>query len=201
MPRERRVRCRDIETACPRKRSACPRAQLDEVFSSLALRVQVEGVHFRFSLRPGLGRPVTSRTEAAEEAERLRLAIRAGAAADSNARRPAGAGPDVSCVAEIWKERRGDQLVRPRDNVLPPRADSGVRPARPRWSDDSEHATRSIRTGRCRSVSRCTEDGKGAPRARSTTISSCCARCSTGRSVEATSSDAVQDRHGTSRHT
>jgi hypothetical protein len=60
------------------KRCACPRGNWTKCPHPWHFAFKWKEVHYRFSLDRELGRPVTSKTEAAEEAERLRLAIRAG---------------------------------------------------------------------------------------------------------------------------
>jgi integrase len=71
---------------------------------------------YRLSLDAECGRHVSSKTEALEEADRIRAAIVAGT---FRAQTPAPAAvPALTfrAFAEVWKERRGYQLVRPRDN-------------------------------------------------------------------------------------
>lgn len=99
-----------------RKRCACPRGNWTKCSHPWHFAFKWKGVHYRFSLERELGRPVTSKIEAADEGDRLRRAIRAG-----TLRVPK---PEVEpmlvltfrAFAETWKERRGNQLVRPRDN-------------------------------------------------------------------------------------
>jgi integrase len=74
------------------------------------------GLPYRLSLDAECGRHISSKTEAQEEADRIRAAIVAGTFRAQTP--PPAAVPALTfrAFADIWKERRGYQLVRPRDN-------------------------------------------------------------------------------------
>ena len=61
-----------------RKLCGCPRRNWPKCPHSWHFSFKHEGIHHRFSLDRHLGRRVTSKTEAEDEAEQLRVAIRAG---------------------------------------------------------------------------------------------------------------------------
>lgn len=72
--------------------------------------------HWRLSLDREVGRHIDSKSNAIAEAERIRTAIRNG-----TFRPPAAAPAPTSTLtfrafAKLWTDRRGNQLVRPRDN-------------------------------------------------------------------------------------
>jgi integrase len=78
-------------------------------------------VHYRFSLDKEVGRRLEGKGEAEAEAERIRTAIRDGRfrplVAPTGPELDAATAPmTLAAFAEVWKVRRGSQLVRPRDN-------------------------------------------------------------------------------------
>lgn len=77
-------------------------------------------VHHRFSLDREVGRRITSKTEAEAEADRIRTHIREGAfkvpVAMTDARHVQSDVMTLTAFAAIWAEKRGKDLVRPRDN-------------------------------------------------------------------------------------
>ena len=71
-------------------------------------------MHYRFSLDREVGRRLTSRSEAEREADRIRTAIRE--AKFRNGGETPALALTFRAFADVWRERRGYQLVRPRDN-------------------------------------------------------------------------------------
>jgi hypothetical protein len=102
-----------------RKRCGCGRRVWPKCLHAWHLNFKWKGVHHRLSLDREVGRSITSKSEAMAEADRMRSAIRSG-----EFPRPVPS-PVASIVAPlsferfatIWEERRGTQLVRPRDNA------------------------------------------------------------------------------------
>jgi integrase len=102
-----------------RKRCACARRLWPKCPHSWHFNFKWKGVHHRLSLDREVGHPITSKSEAMAEADRLRSAIRSGEyPRPVMESAPATVAPlSFSQFAVIWKERRGAQLVRPRDNA------------------------------------------------------------------------------------
>jgi hypothetical protein len=61
-----------------RKRCECPRKNWAKCSHPWHFNFKWKGEHYRFSLDREVGHPVTSKTEAEQEADRLRTAIREG---------------------------------------------------------------------------------------------------------------------------
>ena len=61
-----------------RKRCECPRKNWAKCSHPWHFNFKWKGEHYRFSLDREVGHPVTSKTEAEKEADRLRTAIREG---------------------------------------------------------------------------------------------------------------------------
>jgi hypothetical protein len=104
---------------CIRKRCGCARKNWPKCPHPWHLNFKHGDVHYRFNLDKEVGRRIEGKGEAEAESERLRTAIREGRFREL--RTPVvGASPDapmtLAAFAEIWKERKGKQLVRPRDN-------------------------------------------------------------------------------------
>ena len=101
-----------------RKRCGCLRKNWPKCPHGWHLNYKPKGgSHHRVSLDREVGHHIDSKTEAVAEAERIRTAIRNGT---FRAALPVVA-PPVSVLtfkafADVWKARRGCQLVRPRDN-------------------------------------------------------------------------------------
>ena len=95
-----------------RKRCPCPRNRWPKCPHPWHFNFKWKEVHYRLSLDRETGRRITSKTEAQREADRIRHAVREGGLR-SNV--PTSA-LTFRQFADIWKERRGSQLVRPRDN-------------------------------------------------------------------------------------
>jgi integrase len=104
-----------------RKRCGCARKNWPKCPHPWHINFKHRGVHYRLSLDREVGRRIEGKGEAEAEAERIRTAIR-----DGSFRAPVtAAAPQIGVAtapmtfagfAEIWKERRGKDLVRPRDN-------------------------------------------------------------------------------------
>ena len=98
-----------------RKRCGCPRAKWSKCSHGWHFNYRWKGVNHRLSLDRECGRHIESKTEAQQEAERLRLAIREGRYGDPG--RPASLDQlTFAQFAKVWEERKGKELVRPRDN-------------------------------------------------------------------------------------
>ena len=103
-----------------RKVCACPRRQQAKCPHPWHFNFTWKGRAYRFSLDRHVGRHVESRSDAEALADQLRTAIRSGefgaSRADVGVPDP---GPNVLTFrefAELWAQRRGYQLARPRDN-------------------------------------------------------------------------------------
>ena len=98
-----------------RKRCGCPRTKWPKCSHGWHFNFRWKGVNHRLSLDRECGRHVESKTEAQREAERIRLAIRGGRCAASSCLATSG---DMTFAefADGWEERRGKDLVRPKDN-------------------------------------------------------------------------------------
>ena len=98
-----------------RKRCNCPRSRWPKCQHGWHFNFRWKGVNHRLSLDRECGRHIDSKTAAQQEAERVRLAIREG-------RLPLGANParteelTFRQFADVWQERKGKELVRPKDN-------------------------------------------------------------------------------------
>jgi integrase len=106
-----------------RKRCGCPRRVWPKCPHAWHLNFKWKGAHHRLSLDREVGHPITNKTDALAEAERLRTAIRAGEfPVPAPVVAPAGITDQAAPLtfdqfAKVWSERRGSQLVRPRDNT------------------------------------------------------------------------------------
>lgn len=102
-----------------RKVCRCGRGKWAKCPDAWYFSFQWDGQHHRFSLERHVGRKLT-KSEAEAEAERLRTAIRAGEFHETTEvvrqPKPQQAPMTFRVFAEEWRERRGYQLVRPRDN-------------------------------------------------------------------------------------
>lgn len=98
-----------------RKRCGCPRKTWAKCRHGWYLNFKWKGVHHRLSLNREVGQRIEGRTEAETEADRLRTEIRDGKF------RVKAVPQQFEVVTfrafeKTWRERRGVQLVRPRDN-------------------------------------------------------------------------------------
>ena len=75
-----------------RKRCECPRKNWAKCSHPWHFNFKWKGEHYRFSLDREVGHPVTSKTEAEKEADRLRTAIREGRVSATTTRGSAGRG-------------------------------------------------------------------------------------------------------------
>jgi integrase len=100
------------------KRCACRRRNWAKCDHPWHFSFKWGNKQYRFSLERELGTRITSRTLAEEHGDRLRQSIRDGTFharhTETQQRNPI----TFHEFAEIWKERRGHLLVRPRDNDL-----------------------------------------------------------------------------------
>jgi integrase len=100
-----------------RKRCGCPPKKWTKCAHPWHFNFKWKGEHFRLSLDKEAGRPLEGKGEAVAEADRIRTLIREG-------KFRAEVQPDTvpetvltfRVFAQKWKEARGVQLVRPRDN-------------------------------------------------------------------------------------
>jgi integrase len=107
-----------------RKRCGCARQNWPKCSHPWHFNYKHGDVHYRFSLDKEVGRRIEGKGEAEAEAERIRTAIRDGRFRSVSGTTPPRLDdePDASSAmtfaqfADVWKERRGSQLVRPRDN-------------------------------------------------------------------------------------
>jgi integrase len=103
-----------------RKVCACPRRRQAKCPHPWHFNFAWKGRAYRFSLDRHVGRHVESRSDAEALADQLRTAIRSGEFGASRADVGVpGPGPDILTFrefAELWAQRRGYQLARPRDN-------------------------------------------------------------------------------------
>jgi Phage integrase SAM-like domain len=104
-----------------RKRCECPRKNWAKCSHPWHFNFKWNGEHYRFSLDREVGHPITNKTDAETEAERLRTAIREGRFRPESVE--AEQAPN-STQGEItfrqfssdWKAKRGAELVNRRDN-------------------------------------------------------------------------------------
>ena len=98
-----------------RKRCDCPRTKWSKCPHGWHFNFRWKGVNHRLSLDRECGRHIESKTEAQGEVERIRLAIREGKYGGQN---PRVALDELTFdqFAAVWEERRGKDLVRPKDN-------------------------------------------------------------------------------------
>ena len=104
-----------------RKRCECPRKNWAKCPHPWHFNFKWKGHHYRFSLDREVGHPITSKTEAEKEADRLRTAIREGRfrqRADAPHTEIAQAQSELTFrrFAEDWKKLRGVELVNAKDN-------------------------------------------------------------------------------------
>jgi integrase len=105
-----------------RKRCECPRKNWTKCSHPWHFNFKWKDEHYRFSLDREVGHPVTSKTEAEKESDRLRTAIREGRFRQQPREAPPPEGAPVPSevtfrqFAEDWKAKRGAELVRPKDN-------------------------------------------------------------------------------------
>ena len=98
-----------------RKRCGCLPKKWSKCTHTWHFNFQWKGANYRLSLDRECGRHIETKTEAEAQADRLRLAIREGRHGDPG-------GPTsldeltFGQFANVWEERRGKELVRPKDN-------------------------------------------------------------------------------------
>jgi integrase len=102
-----------------RKRCGCPRKNWPKCPHPWHFNFKWNGEHYRFSLDREVGHPITSKTDAEKEADRIRTAIREGRFRQQHVVELVARSADTLTFrqfAEIWKAKRGGELVRPKDN-------------------------------------------------------------------------------------
>ena len=102
-----------------RKRCSCPRTKWAKCSHPWHLNYKWKETHYRLSLDREVGQPVTSKSEASREAERIRTAIREGTFRQQMSEALADS-PTLltfATFAERWKMERGAQLVGAKDNA------------------------------------------------------------------------------------
>ena len=98
-----------------RKRCACPRTKWPKCPHGWHFNFRWKGVSHRLSLDRECGWHIGSKTEAQQEAERIRLAIREGRHADPSS--PSTLDElTFTQFATVWEERRGRELANAYDN-------------------------------------------------------------------------------------
>jgi integrase len=100
-----------------RKRCRCPRKQWPKCRHPWHFNFKWGKRHYRVSLDREVGTAIHSKADALAEADRLRMAIRNGTFRATVSRAEPSSVLTFAEFAEIWKVRRGIQLVRPRDNA------------------------------------------------------------------------------------
>src|SRR5262245_42231323 len=98
-----------------RKRCRCARNTWAKCPHPWYLNFKWKGVHHRLSLEREVGHRLEGRSEAETEADRIRTEIRKGTFRVIAIPQPTSE-MTFSTFEEMWRERRGAQLVRPRDN-------------------------------------------------------------------------------------
>jgi len=99
-----------------RKRCGCPPKAWSKCQHPWHFNFKWKGVHYRLSLDREAGKPIDSKSLALAEAERIRTAIRNGSFRSQKSPDTADPAMTFAAFAQIWRDRRGSQLVRPRDN-------------------------------------------------------------------------------------
>ncbi len=102
-----------------RKRCGCPPKNWSKCAHPWHLNFKHGQTHYRFSLDKEVGRRLQGKGDAEAEAERIRTAIRDGGFRAASPLKEVGdatAPMTFGAFAAVWKERRGSELVRPRDN-------------------------------------------------------------------------------------
>jgi hypothetical protein len=102
-----------------RKRCGCPRKNWPKCPHPWHFNFKWNGEHYRFSLDREVGHPITSKTDAEKEADRIRTAIREGRFRQQHVVELVARSANTLTFrqfAEIWKAKRGGELVRPKDN-------------------------------------------------------------------------------------
>ena len=105
-----------------RKRCECPRKNWAKCAHPWHFNFKWNGEHYRFSLDREVGHPITNKSDAEKEADRLRTAIREGRFRQQEVEPPRGEalppGGELTFrqFAEEWKKLRGWQLVNAKDN-------------------------------------------------------------------------------------
>lgn len=103
-----------------RKRCGCPRKNWAKCAHPWHVNFKWNGEHYRFSLDREVGHPITNKTDAEKEADRIRTAIREGLFRQQHVEPRAMHSADTELTfrqfAEVWKTKRGAELVRPKDN-------------------------------------------------------------------------------------
>ena len=105
-----------------RKRCECPRGSWAKCPHPWHFNFKWKGEHYRFSLDREVGHPVTNKTEAEKEADRLRTAIREGRfrqqPVEASQAETASAQAEMTFrqFAEEWRIARGTLLVNAKDN-------------------------------------------------------------------------------------
>ena len=99
-----------------RKRCGCPRTKWPKCSHGWHVNFGWKGVKYRLSLDRECGRRITSKTEAEQEADRIRHAIRQGSYWPGAVSASSEKLTFRQFVA-TWQERRGVELVNARDNA------------------------------------------------------------------------------------
>ncbi len=100
-----------------RKRCGCPRRRWGECSHPWHVNFKWKGKHYRLSLDKEACRHIGTKEEARAEVDRIRAAIRGGTfrRAETEATQASGE-VTFTRFAKLWRERRGQYLVRARDN-------------------------------------------------------------------------------------
>jgi integrase len=99
-----------------RKRCGCPPKAWTKCQHSWHFNFKWKGVHYRLGLDREAGRHLDSKSLALAEAERIRTAIRNGSFRSTTSTDAFAPAMTFAALANVWRDRRGSQLVRPRDN-------------------------------------------------------------------------------------
>ena len=99
-----------------RKRCGCPRTKWPKCSHGWHFNFRSKGVSYRLSLDRECGRHISTKTEAKEETDRIRAEIRDGTYQSASSPQTTLDDLTFAQFSKVWEERRGKELVRPRDN-------------------------------------------------------------------------------------
>ena len=99
-----------------RKRCGCPPNTWSKCQHPWHFNFKWKGMHFRLSLDREAGRHLDSKSRALAEADRIRTDIRNGSFRSQTPTVMPAPAMTFAAFANVWRDRRGSQLVRPRDN-------------------------------------------------------------------------------------
>jgi integrase len=103
-----------------RKRCGCPRKNWAKCAHPWHVNFKWNGEHYRFSLDREVGHPITNKTDAEKEADRIRTAIRDGRFRQQVIVPTTGESGAAELTfrqfAQKWQDLRGNQLVNASDN-------------------------------------------------------------------------------------